>query len=474
MRRHQFDPSILRAYDIRGIFDQTLRIEDARAIGSAFGAMVQGRGGKTVVVGQDGRSSSPALTMTLCEGLASTGIAVKRIGLGPTPMLYFAEKTLKADGGIMVTGSHNPADHNGFKMVMSGASFFGEDIKELGRIAEAGEFPIANGSIEEVSVMDAYINRLLTDVAIEKPLSVVWDPGNGAAGPTLMRLCERLPGNHILINENVDGRFPAHHPDPADPEAMVQLQETVVAQHCDLGIAFDGDADRIGIVDAEGRILWGDQLLAILAQEVLEHHPGATIIADVKASQVLFDEIARLGGKPLMWQTGHSLIKTKMVETGAPLAGEMSGHIYFADHYFGFDDALYAAIRALNIASRTPGGIAALRDRLPESHSTPEIRVPIDAARKFAVVEEVAERLRKAEAEVSTIDGVRVKVEDGWWLLRASNTQEVLVVRSEASSPERLRQICVAMAEQLCASGVPLSHLEALLTPARVPESVAA
>ncbi len=471
MVRHHFDPSILRAYDIRGIFDKTLRIEDARAIGSAFGAMVLGRGGKMVVVGQDGRSSSPALATALCEGLASTGIAVKRVGLGPTPMLYFAEKTLKADGGIMVTGSHNPPDHNGFKMVMSGASFYGDDIKELGRIAEAGELPIANGSIEDVSVMDAYLERLLADVQINKPLSVVWDPGNGAAGPALMRLCERLPGHHILINENVDGRFPAHHPDPADPEALVQLQETVLAQRCDLGIAFDGDADRIGVVDGEGRILWGDQLLAILAQEVLEHHPGSTIIADVKASQVLFDEIARMGGEPLMWQTGHSLIKTKMVETKAPLAGEMSGHIYFADHYFGFDDALYAAIRVLNIASRIPGGVAALRDQLPASFSTPEIRIPIDGARKFDVVTEVGERLRKKEAEVNTIDGVRVKTEDGWWLLRASNTQEVLVVRSEASSPERLQQLCVAMAEQLCASGVALSHLEALLTPIRTADA---
>ncbi len=354
---------------------------------------------------------------------------------------------------------------------MSGASFYGDDIQALGRIADAGEFPIGNGTVEEVSVMDAYIDRLLADLAMDQPLAVAWDPGNGAAGPTLMRLCERLPGSHILINENVDGRFPAHHPDPADPEAMVQLQETVLAQRCDLGIAFDGDADRIGVVDGEGRILWGDQLLAILAPEVLEHRPGATIIADVKASQVLFDEIARLGGKPLMWQTGHSLIKTKMAETGAPLAGEMSGHIYFADHYFGFDDALYAAIRVLNIASRTPGGITALRDRLPSSFSTPEIRIPVDGARKFGIVGEVAERLRKRDAEVTTIDGVRVKVEDGWWLLRASNTQEVLVVRAEASSPDRLMQLCVAMAEQLCSSGVSLAHLGALLTHSQAVET---
>ncbi len=385
MKRHQFDPSILRAYDIRGIFDESLRIDDARAIGAAFGAVVLGRGGSTVVVGQDGRSSSPALTTALCAGLSATGIAVKRIGLGPTPMLYFAEKTLKADGGIMVTGSHNPADHNGFKMVMSGASFYGDDIQALGRIADAGEFPIGNGTVEEVSVMDAYIDRLLADLAMDQPLAVAWDPGNGAAGPTLMRLCERLPGSHILINENVDGRFPAHHPDPRRSGSDGTIAGDRSSPTLRSGYRFRWRRRPYRVVDGEGRILWGDQLLAILAPEVLEHRPGATIIADVKASQVLFDEIARLGGKPLMWQTGHSLIKTKMAETGAPLAGEMSGHIYFADHYFGFDDALYAAIRVLNIASRTPGGITALRDQLPSSFSTPEIRIPVDGARNSAL-----------------------------------------------------------------------------------------
>jgi phosphomannomutase len=472
MTPHQFHASILRAYDIRGIFGETLRIDDARALGAAFGTAVHARGGNAVVVGQDGRSSSPALANALCEGLASTGIAVKRIGLGPTPMLYFAERFLGADAGIMVTGSHNPPDHNGFKMVIGTESVYGDAIQKLGEIAGSGDFALGNGTIEDCSVADAYIGRLVKDAAMARPLSVVWDAGNGAAGPTLMRLCERLPGNHILINENVDGRFPAHHPDPADPAAMVQLQETVVAQECDLGIAFDGDGDRIGVVDREGRILWGDQLLALLAQEVLEAQPGATVIADVKASQVLFDEVARLGGNPLMWRTGHSLIKAKMIETGALLAGEMSGHIYFADRYYGFDDALYAAVRVLNMVSRHRGGLVVLRNRLRESYTTPEIRVPVDAARKFAIVAEVGRRLAKRSADVTAIDGVRVNTEDGWWLLRASNTQEVLVVRAEASNPDRLRELCIAIAEQLCVSGVSITHIDGLLATQRENEAL--
>jgi phosphomannomutase len=471
MRRHRFHPSIIRAYDIRGVFDDTLSIEDARAVGAAFGTMVLGRGGRSIVVGQDGRSSSPALATALCDGLASTGAIVRRIGLGPTPMLYFAERALAADGGIMVTGSHNPPDHNGFKMVVGCAALHGDGIRDLAAIADRGEFLTGDGSIEEVSVMDAYVDRLLADQAMARPLRVAWDPGNGAAGPTLMRLCENLPGQHILLNENVDGSFPAHHPDPADPAALVQLQNAVVSRGCDLGIAFDGDGDRIGVVDAAGRILWGDQLLALFAREILETQPGATVIADVKASRLLFDEVRRLGGAPLMWRTGHSLIKAKMVETGAPLAGEMSGHIYFADRYYGFDDALYAAIRLLNIASRSPDGLASLRGGLPDYFSTPEIRIPVNGSRKFAIIDEVGARLAKKTAAVTAIDGVRVETEDGWWLLRASNTQEVLVVRCEASSPERLQQLCIAIAEQLCASAVPITHFDNLLMPPSDQES---
>jgi phosphomannomutase len=336
----------------------------------------------------------------------------------------------------------------------------------LARIAEDGSFLSGDGTVGEIGLTDAYVDRLLTDLTMERPLTVAWDPGNGAVGPTLMRLCEKLPGRHILLNENVDGSFPAHHPDPADPEAMEQLRDAVLSRGCDLGVAFDGDGDRIGVVDASGRILWGDQLLALFAREVLDRKPGATIIADVKASRLLFDEVRRLGGNPLMWRTGHSLIKAKMAETGAPLAGEMSGHIYFADHYYGFDDALYAAIRLLNIVSRSPGGLAALVRVLPTYFSTPEIRVPVDGVRKFAIVHEVAARLASKSVTVNAIDGVRVETDDGWWLLRASNTQEVLVVRCEASSFERLQQLRVAIAEQLCASAVPIAQFDNLLAPA--------
>jgi phosphomannomutase len=282
----------------------------------------------------------------------------------------------------------------------------------------------------------------------------VWDAGNGAAGEAMARLARKLPGRHFLLYEEIDGRFPHHHPDPTVPENLRDLQARVAAEKADLGIAFDGDGDRIGVVDGKGRIIWGDQLMVLFAREILAEKPGATVIADVKASQVLFDEIKRAGGEPLMWRTGHSLIKAKMAEVGAPLAGEMSGHIFFADRYFGFDDALYAAVRILGIASRAGESIAAMRDSLPQVINTPEVRFACSEERKFAVAKETAERLRKAGADMSDIDGVRVRTADGWWLLRASNTQDVLVARCESETPEGLERLKEAVVAQLAASGV--------------------
>jgi len=302
--------------------------------------------------------------------------------------------------------------------------------------------------------MDDYVARLLRDYDGARPLHVAWDAGNGATGEALRRLTAKLPGRHVLLNETIDGRFPAHHPDPTEPKNLVQLQQAVIAQGCDLGIAFDGDGDRIGVVDGKGRILWGDQFMVVLAGDVLRTRPGATIIADVKASQVLFDEIARLGGSPLMWRTGHSLIKTKMAETGAPLAGEMSGHIFYADRYYGYDDALYAAVRLLGILGRGSDSLAALRDRLPAVVNTPELRFPCADTRKFAVIAEVRERLQRAGADLSDIDGVRVRTGDGWWLLRASNTQDVLVARAEAKDEAGLLRLKGLLAAQLTASGI--------------------
>jgi len=459
MTGHRFDPTILREYDIRGIVGETLNEADAHALGRAYAKILTENGGKSVAVGRDGRLSSPALEAALVAGLAESGIDVIRIGLGPTPMLYFAGHTLGVDGALMVTGSHNPGSHNGFKLMLGKKSLYGEDIKRLGVIAAEGDFISGTGRVTEHAVKDAYVARLLKDFRGGKELTVAWDAGNGATGEVLQALAAELPGKHILLNEVIDGRFPAHHPDPTEPENLLQIQDIIKRSSCDFGIAFDGDGDRIGVVDGDGNILWGDQLLVILAREVVASQPGAQIIADVKASQVLFDEIAKMGGKPLMWRTGHSLIKTKMAETKAPLAGEMSGHIFYADRYYGYDDALYAAIRLLSIASRATESLTAMRRKLPAVVNTPEIRIPCADTRKFAVIDEVKQRLKKAGATVSDIDGVRVSAEGGWWLLRASNTQAVLVARAEAPDHTKLDRLIDLLTTQLKQSGVTMPPL---------------
>jgi phosphomannomutase len=450
----EFDPTILREYDIRGVVGDTLSTDDARAVGRAFGSIVQRAGGAAVCLGYDGRLSSPELADALTVGLTTSGIEVWRIGLGPTPMLYFAVHELGADGGIMVTGSHNPPDYNGFKLMLGTQAFYGEAIQRLGRLAAAGEFESGPAGARERPVFDSYLDRLVEDFRPGRELSVAWDAGNGAAGEAMTRLAGRLPGRHLLLNAEIDGTFPNHHPDPTVPENLVQLRDAVRDEGCDLGIAFDGDGDRIGVIDGTGEILWADQIMILLAGEVLRERPGATIIADVKASQVLFDEIARMGGKPLMWNTGHSLIKAKMKESGAPLAGEMSGHIFFADRYYGYDDALYAAVRLLGILGATEENLAAMRARLPQVVNTPEIRFDCDEARKAPVIDEVKARLAAAGAEVNDTDGVRVRTEDGWWLLRASNTQPVLVARCEAADEAGLGRLKAQLADQLRQSGI--------------------
>jgi len=452
---HRFDPTILREYDIRGVVGTSLFAADAMALGRAFAATLAESGGHRIAVGYDGRLTSPELEAALVEGLSAGGADVVRIGRGPTPMLYFAAATLKVDGGIMVTGSHNPPDHNGFKMVLGGKPFYAQAIQRLGEIAATlGALAGPRGKVEEHSVFDDYLARMLRDYDGKKPLSVAWDPGNGATGEVVSRLTERLPGTHYLINAAIDGRFPAHHPDPTVPENLVQLQEEVARRRCDLGIAFDGDGDRIGVVDAKGRIFWGDQLMIVLARDVLTRHPGAPILADVKASQVLFDEIARAGGKPVMVPTGHSPIKAKLAELKAPLAGEMSGHIFFADRYYGFDDAIYVAVRLLGILARGGDSLAEIADRLPATFNTPELRLDCDEARKFAIVAEISKRLHERGSEIIDIDGVRVKSADGWWLIRASNTQAVIVARAESTSPEGLARLKNQIKAELAASGM--------------------
>jgi phosphomannomutase len=450
---HNFNPTILREYDIRGIVGDTLTEADAYGLGRTFAALAKENGAKRIAVGRDGRTHSPMLEAELERGLSEGGIDVVRIGMGPSPMLYFATYTLDVDGGIQVTGSHNPGDYNGFKLLLNGSSVFGAAIQELGRRAAAGQWSEGQGKVEETDVAAAYVDRLVSDFS-GNPYRIGWDAGNGAAGPILERLIARLPGEHHAIFTNVDGTFPNHHPDPTVEKNLEDLKRLVLDKGLDFGIAFDGDGDRIGAVDGKGRVIWGDQLVLILAGPVLEAEPGATIIADVKASQVLFDGIAALGGKPLMWKTGHSLIKSKMKETGAPLAGEMSGHIFFKQRWYGFDDALYAAVRLIEAVSQSGKSLTDIMDTMPKTVATPEMRFQVDEARKFATVGEVRDRLTAEGADVDATDGVRVTTTDGWWLLRASNTQDVLVGRAEAKDEAGRDRLLAQIDEQLAQSGV--------------------
>ncbi len=457
MTGHVFHPTFLREYDARGIVGETLHEADARALGRAFGTVLARGRRKSAAVGYDGRLSSPGLEAALVDGLSAAGIAVTRIGLGPTPMLYFAMHHLGLDAGVMVTGSHNPPDYNGFKLMIGTQAFAGGRLQALGALAAAGGFAGGRGAVLEAAVEDAYVARLAEEGCDGPQLRVGWDAGNGAAGRVMARLAAGLPGQHILLNEEIDGNFPAHHPDPVDPKNLVQLAELVKRERLDLGIAFDGDGDRIGAVDGEGEVLWADQILILLSRDVLAERPGASIVADVKTTQALFDTVAEAGGRAEMWKTGRTEIKQRMDETGAPLAGEMSGHIFFADRWFGFDDGLYAALRLLKALERSGASLADFRRSLPVWINTPELRFPCPETRKFEVPAEAARRLSAAGAEVNAIDGVRVATEDGWWLLRASNTQDALVARCEAhagAGEAGLDRLKAALAAELRASGV--------------------
>lgn len=460
---HDFDSTVLREYDIRGIIGETLGPDDARAIGRSFATLLRRAGGSTVAVGYDGRVSSPILEHALIEGLTASGCDVVRIGMGATPMLYYAEASDEnVDGGIQITGSHNPANYNGFKMVFQGRPFFGDDIQEIGRLSAEGDWDDGTGAVSERDILEEYVARLLEAAAgVESGLArlrVGWDAGNGAAGPALEALVARLPGEHHCLYTDVDGEFPNHHPDPTVEANLEDLRALVAEKNLDFGVAFDGDGDRIGAIDGEGRVIWGDQLLMIYAEDLLSRSKGATIIADVKASRALFDHVAAHGGEPLMWKTGHSLIKSKMKQTGSPLAGEMSGHVFFADEYYGFDDALYAGVRLMAASARLGRSVTQLRAAMPDLVNTPEMRFQVDETRKFAAIEEVQSRLADSPSPgilaVDGTDGVRVTTEDGWWLLRASNTQDVLVARAESDSEAGLERLMGQIDEQLAASGL--------------------
>ena len=454
---HTLHPTILREYDIRGLVGDTLDASDTEAVGRAFASVAVERFGGTpkICVGYDGRLSSPELEAALISGITAAGANVVRIGRGPTPLLYYAAHILEANGGVMITGSHNPPEYNGIKMVLGGDSFFGEDIQALGARVAAGEFTSGQGTTESQDLMDQYVARLAADHPGASNMRVAWDPGNGAAGEALVKLIAKLPGEHFVINAEIDGTFPNHHPDPTVEKNLAQLKQLVADNNCDIGIGFDGDGDRVGVIDAHGRMLYGDQILVILAREILSRNAGAPIIADVKASQVFFDEVTRAGGNPILWKAGHSLIRTKMKEIEAPPAGEMSGHIFFADGYYGFDDALYAAVRLLAILCGGADSLAQMRDDLPVMFNTPELRFDCAEEKKFTVIEEIKARLKDAsDITVRDIDGVRVETPDGWWLLRASNTQAVLVARCESASEDGLARLKAIVADQLRRCGL--------------------
>jgi phosphomannomutase len=444
------NPAIIRAYDLRGTVGRQLGLDDARELGLAYATRARRDHRWRIVVGRDGRLSSPDLENALIGGLVAGGMHVHRIGLGPTPQLYFAVHTFGFHGGIMVTGSHNPRDENGFKLLLGSDPVHGTALREL---VQTRPSCLLGGAVSEFPVLDAYATRLSLEARMQ-PMTVVWDCGNGAVGAVLRRLTAALPGRHFLLNSRVDGSFPAHHPDPSVPENLRELRSVVVAHHADLGIAFDGDGDRIGLVDGTGAIIWPDQVLLLLASSVLVRKPGATIVGDVKSSRVLFEGIARLRGRPVMAPSGYVLVREAMLRERAPLAGEMSGHILFADCWNGTDDALYVAIQALNALSRLEGGLTAFRRSLPTTAATPELRFPCPEDRKATVVQEVAARLAAAGACVDTTDGVRVTTADGWWLLRASGTEPKLTVRCEAGDEVGLEKLRSELTRQLRQSGI--------------------
>lgn len=431
---------IFREYDIRGIVDVDLDEEVYETIGKAFGTYVKDHGAKVVSLGRDCRLSSPEYASAMTKGITSTGVDVVDIGMVTTPMLYFSLYNLDVDGGVMITASHNPGEYNGMKLCRGKDSVFGEQIQEIRKIADKGEFHIGNGTATETSVEEKYALFLKSNIEIKPGLRLAVDYGNGMVGMIGPRMFREFGCDVKELYVTPDGTFPNHHPDPTVEENVAELAETVSRQGFELGIGFDGDGDRVGVIDGEGRIVWGDMLVLIYARDVLSRKKGAEIIGDVKCSNRLFEGIAEAGGKPVMWKTGHSLIKNKMKTDGAALAGEMSGHVFFADKFFGYDDALYAALRLLEIISATGKTIPQLLEGVPPAVSTPEIRIDCPEAIKFPVVALVREKLGK-DYKVIDIDGARIEFPDGWGLIRASNTQPALVLRFEARSGERMAEI---------------------------------
>lgn len=446
----RINPEAVRSYDLRGVVGRQLDLCDARQLGLAYAAWVRARGLRRIAVGRDGRLSSPDLERVLIEGLVAGGMAVHRIGLGPTPQLHFAVQAYGLDGGIMVTGSHNPREENGFKLAIGTEPVHGEALRALVATPAA---PAAGGSVVDLQVGHAYTNRLGAQVRGGSP-TVVWDSGNGAVGAVIRGLTRNLPGRHFLLNSRVDGNFPAHHPDPSIAANLRELRTMVLAHQADLGIAFDGDGDRLGVVDESGTIVWPDQVLLFLAADVLQAAPGACIVGDVKSSRVLFEGVARYGGRPVMAPSGYVRVRDAMRREHAPLAGEMSGHIFFSECWQGTDDALFAAARLLDCLARSGRSLGDFRRRLPASAATPELRIPCPDERKPEVLRQIAKRLAAAGARVDATDGLRVTSPDGWWLVRASGTEPKLTIRCEAMDESGLARLRATIGDHLRACGV--------------------
>lgn len=441
--------NIFREYDIRGIVGQHLTEETVATLGRAIGTFFNQNGAKRIAIGYDARMSSPGFCELLTAGFNASGCDVVLVGMVPTPVLYHAVYTKPVDGGVMITGSHNPPDHNGFKICLGKATLFGSQIQEIKEIALSGLFSEGEGTVETIEVLPDYERDIISRVQLgPRKLKAVVDAGNGMGGVTGVPVYKALGVELIELFTEPDSNFPNHHPDPTVTENLEDTIREVHNSRADIGIAFDGDGDRIGVVDETGRIIWGDELMVLLSRSILAENPGATIIAEVKCSQNLFDDIAAHGGTPLMWKAGHSLIKAKMKETNAALAGEMSGHIFFADRFYGFDDATYAGARVLEILSKTDMKLSELLGDLPETFSTPELRVDCADERKFEIVKQIAEEFA-ATNEVITIDGARILFEHGWGLVRASNTQAILVLRFEADSAESLKEIRQTVEERV-------------------------
>ena len=435
-------PYIFREYDIRGKVGEDFTEEVVFLIGKAYGTLVKRKGGKKIVSGRDGRLSGEALQEALIKGITSTGVDVLDIGITPTPVMYFSLFYLEGlGGGIQVTGSHNPPEFNGLKICVGKDTIYGREIQRIRDMIEKEDFEKGDGKYQEGEVIDSYINYLKDNIKLGRPLRVALDPGNGVCALTAPKIFQELGCEVECLFCEVDGTFPNHHPDPVVPENLKDLRETVLNKNLEVGFGYDGDGDRIGVIDEKGQIIWGDQLLTIFAEDLLKRYPSAKIIGEVKCSRAMYERIAELGGQPIMWKTGHSLIKNKMKEEGALLAGEMSGHIFFADKWFGFDDGLYASLRLAEILSHSNKPLSSFLEDLPKLISTPEIRTPCPDEVKFTIVQELVSTFKKEGYKVIDVDGARIEFKEGWALVRASNTQPVLVLRFEAENEQFLTQL---------------------------------